>query len=63
MTNVTAIQSQNQIVPGAIVFLKSGGPDMTVRMIGGDMVICTWFNGGGSLEEARFSTREIEVRK
>ena len=30
---------------GNIVKLKSGGPEMTVRSVGGSLVICQWFAG------------------
>lgn len=38
---------------GDLVVLKSGGPEMTVKEIYSDEVICQWF-AGKKLEQGRF---------
>lgn len=37
----------DDITPGAVVVLKSGGPKMTVMQILSDRVACTWFDNHG----------------
>jgi uncharacterized protein YodC (DUF2158 family) len=36
---------------GDVVQLKSGGPQMTVKFLDGDDVICMWFDGKRTLDE------------
>ncbi|WP_292015657.1 DUF2158 domain-containing protein [Mesorhizobium sp.] len=36
----------NQIQPGSVVKLKSGGPSMTVRWVEGEDAHCEWFLEG-----------------
>lgn len=62
MSNVTPLP-QTQIAIGSIVRLRSGGPSMTVRQIGGDIVIASWFNEIKELAEAKFSVRELDLLK
>lgn len=62
MSNVTPLP-QTQIAIGSIVRLRSGGPSMTVRQIGGDIVIASWFNEIKELSEAKFSVRELDLLK
>lgn len=35
---------QNEIMPGTVVALKSGGPLMTVACVEGRQVHCVWFD-------------------
>jgi uncharacterized protein YodC (DUF2158 family) len=39
---------------GDVVQLNSGGPDMTVKEIGGKLVTCTWFDARKKLTEDQF---------
>lgn len=47
----------DQISAGAVVVLKSGGPDMTVRWVDKSECYCEWFDGskatGGTFELAQ----------
>lgn len=62
--NVTTLENpMHRIVPGAVVRLRSGGPAMTVRQIGGDVVVCCWHTESGSVEVCNFSARELEFVK
>lgn len=40
---------------GDIVLLKSGGPSMTVKVVDGDNVTCTWFANGFTPPSAPYS--------
>lgn len=40
--------------PGDLVVLKSGGPEMTVKQLNSEDVICQWF-AGKKLEQGRFN--------
>ena len=31
------------LVPGATTQLRSGGPQMTIIAVNGDMIVCVWF--------------------
>lgn len=37
--------TEKQIVPGEVVMLRSGGPQMTVVSIDDGQAECTWFDG------------------
>jgi uncharacterized protein YodC (DUF2158 family) len=53
----TATQSQTTplLHEGDLVRLRSGGPVLTVKSVGGNWVICTWWNEGyGEFETAGF---------
>jgi len=47
-------ESRNELLPGTVVQLKSGGPRMTVQGIVAESkcVICKWFDGRQSRSEA-----------
>lgn len=47
--------------PGEIVVLKSGGPQMTVKLTDEDGVNCQWFNGQGDLESDSFPEHMLRV--
>jgi len=40
---------------GTVVYLKSGGPGMTVTGFNGDKVVCEWFDDENDLCEDSFS--------
>jgi uncharacterized protein YodC (DUF2158 family) len=42
------------LMPGFLVTLRSGGPEMTVECIVGDVVACLWFVDG-ELRNARIN--------
>ncbi len=45
--------------PGTVVWLKSGGPAMTIKEnVDKSYVICGWFNGS-KLHESKFSTYQL----
>lgn len=44
----------NELEPGDVVVLRSGGPDMTVVEINGDNAVCQWFDRGGDLCQRPF---------
>ena len=46
------IIKMNEFVRGNIVKLKSDGPEMTVRGIEGEYVICDWFDGDKPMEKS-----------
>jgi len=52
----TATQSQTTplLHAGDLVRLRSGGPEMTVKSVQGNWVICTWFNEYGEFQSAGF---------
>lgn len=45
-----------QIEVGDVVILKSGGPRMTVDLIDGEDVQCTWFDDKNALEQRSFKS-------
>lgn len=45
---------------GNVVKLKSGGPKMTVKGMGGPYWICSWFDGV-ELREGQFSEEQLEI--
>ena len=59
LTNVTPLKSPKAIGPGDVVTLKSGGPQMTVRLINGDMVFCSWFDVEQTACSAMFHVCEL----
>jgi uncharacterized protein YodC (DUF2158 family) len=53
----TAMQSQTTplLHRGDLVRLRSGGPELTVKSVQGNWVICTWWNEGyGEFQSAGF---------
>ena len=52
--------SENKIIPGSQVQLKSGGPTMTVIRIDDDEVVCRWFDKNNVKGEV-FTLASIEV--
>lgn len=52
---------KRKYVTGAIVRLKSGGPDMTVKHYDHNgQLVCQWF-AGKNLKEGRFDDDSVEV--
>jgi len=45
---------------GDLVELKSGGPTMTVKVLGTDYILCQWF-AGKKLEQGRFVAESLKV--
>ena len=45
---------------GAVVKLRSGGPDMTVDGPNGSRVICIWFDLGGEFHRQDFDAGSLE---
>jgi uncharacterized protein YodC (DUF2158 family) len=54
---------ENEIEPGDVVTLKSGGPEMTVEGLGSDGVECSWFATGGQLKRNTFKTGALAFVK
>jgi uncharacterized protein YodC (DUF2158 family) len=51
----TAMQSEiTELHEGDLVRLRSGGPEMTVKTVWGDWVVCTWLDSYGELQSAGF---------
>jgi len=44
----------DQLNPGDLVRLRSGGPLMTIHSINGDNIDCQWFTPSGELQSATF---------
>ena len=59
MTNVTPLKEAKPIAPGDVVSLKSGSPQMTVRLINGDLVFCSWFDVEQTACSAMFHVCEL----
>jgi uncharacterized protein YodC (DUF2158 family) len=56
----SAMQSEiTQLHEGDLVQLRSGGPDMTVKTVWGDWVVCTWLDSYGELQSAGFPIATI----
>ena len=47
---------------GAVVRLKSGGPNMTIDTIGNLVATCVWFDGG-ERKEGVFKLASLEIAK
>jgi uncharacterized protein YodC (DUF2158 family) len=45
---------------GAVVRLKSGGPNMTIDTIGNLVATCVWFDGG-ERKEGLFKLHSLEI--
>ena len=58
------MSEQPKFEKGAVVRLKSGGPKMTVRGVGGMVggLICQWFEGN-KLQEGNFDEESLEIAK
>ena len=53
----------SSIKPGDVVQLLSGGPKMTVRLVGGSKFVtisCQWF-AGSKLEEGHFPSESLKI--
>jgi uncharacterized protein YodC (DUF2158 family) len=48
------------ILPGEVVALRSGGPNMTLQQIAGFEAQCTWFEGS-ELRSERFDVRALRT--
>lgn len=48
-----------QLKPGDVVVLKSGGPKMTIKFIEGEEACCSWFESG-KVSEQRFGLEMLE---
>lgn len=49
--------------PGTQVYLRSGGPEMTVLDVGRDtgMAWCRWMSGTGEIREATFPPQSLRA--
>lgn len=59
-------EKDNAIVPGDVVRLKSGGPDMTVVAVDDDRVKCVWFHresGSWSYQPSRAAFGSFVIEK
>ncbi len=54
--------SENEIKPGDVVELKSGGPEMTVAFADGRQLYCRWF-AGADVKGERFYAQELKLAK
>ena len=50
----------NDIVPGSIVALKSGGPRMTVAWVENGEAYCEWFDSKGEPRGQRYALVVLE---
>ncbi|WP_115529612.1 YodC family protein [Xanthomonas campestris] len=50
----------NDIVPGSIVSLKSGGPKMTVAWVDDGDAYCEWFDSKGEPRGQRYALVVLE---
>ena len=54
--------TKNNVPPtfteGDLVVLKSGGPEMTIKVIYSDEILCQWF-AGKKLEQGRFAPESL----
>lgn len=46
---------------GDLVQLRSGGPAMSVELLVGNLLLCTWFDPAGRTRRGTFSARELCV--
>lgn len=53
--------SANQIEPGSIVKLKSGGPPMTVAWVEEGEAYCEWFDSKGEPRGQRYSLVVLQL--
>ncbi|MEG1313664.1 MAG: DUF2158 domain-containing protein [Bacilli bacterium] len=50
----------NELEEGDVVYLKSGGPAMTITEVSdGDSVWCTWFNKNNELQGQAFTKSSL----
>jgi len=50
----------NELEEGDVVYLKSGGPAMTITEVGdGDSVWCTWFHKNSELQGQAFTKSSL----
>jgi uncharacterized protein YodC (DUF2158 family) len=66
VSNVEVYMAEQRFANGALVRLKSGGPQMTVKEFGDYITgqqeyLCTWFDGKGQRQEERFAEHELEL--
>ena len=50
--------TKSTLKSGDLVVLKSGGPEMTVKHVYSDEIICQWF-AGKKLEQGRFDENSL----
>ncbi len=51
--------SNSSFVPGDVVLLKSGGPQMTIKWVEDGNAYCEWFDGNAN-KGAQFSVVQLE---
>lgn len=51
--------SEEEIQVGDLVWLKSGGPRMTVSAVSGEIVMCVWFPNSSELKVQELTTRIV----
>ncbi|QKN82079.1 YodC family protein [Scandinavium goeteborgense] len=54
MPKASPNSSQPSFNVGDLVVLKSGGPEMTIKFVYQDEILCQWF-AGKKLEQGRFA--------
>lgn len=52
---------ENNMKPGTVVTLRSGGPNMTVREIKNNKIVCYWINDDGSFGRDEYERWVLHV--
>ncbi|MFP2273218.1 YodC family protein [Enterobacter ludwigii] len=58
MPRSTKNNAPSSFTEGDLVVLKSGGPEMTIKAIYSDEIVCQWF-AGKKLEQGRFTLESL----